>query len=219
MTHTDIINDIRCAERYDTELLAEADELCRMIMEGRLDSSALDPDTTMDLLVLTYANDLANSGRAFDKKLGLNVSDDEDLSFGAALLGAVIGARGSTGLTEDESADSLLKKVASYIYVRAYNRFRAEGTLMSVYIDPDERILNVLDPDTENVYSIDAMDLALGILGGFFNQEGDTVEQGEDGITIMLPLFDIDGLLTEKLGEHEPEVPDCRVIEYGGAVS
>lgn len=241
------IKDIYNVEKYDLSLIRDALAVMDEMMKGTLSKDDFTREELNCLVTLVYAHDFYVCGEGNEARVSFDSSDDSDYSFAGSLVGAILSAQFCETMSPEACSDSLFKKLASYIYVRAYNRFKAEGTLMSVCVDPNSRILNVWDGETESVCSIDAFELADRVLSGFMSSEdeeadddeteedfeeliasgsADAEEDGEEneddedgGFFFALPVSEIDGLLTDMLNEHNPEVPECYEIKYDSVAS
>ena len=160
------IKDIYNVEKYDLSLIKDAIAVMDDMMNGKISKNDFTREELNCMVMLCYAHDFYACGVGDTAKVVFDSTDDGNYAFGTSLMGAILSAQLCETMSPEESSDALFKKLASYIYIRAYNRFKAEGTLMSVYLDPNNRILNVWDGETESVCSIDALPISiLSIIG------------------------------------------------------
>lgn len=234
------IKDIYNVEKYDLSIIKGAVAVMDDMMKGKLSKDDFTREELNCMMVLCYAHDFYVCGEENGARVAFDSTDDGNFAFAGSLMGVILSAQLCETMSPGECSDALFKKLASYIYIRAYNRFRAEGTLMSVLLDRSSRILNVWDGETETVCSIDAFELADKVLSGFMSGEDmeaedeeeteENCEEGsleddpdeeedEGGMFFAIGVPDIEGLITDMLNEHLPEVPGGRGIRYTGVAS
>ena len=233
------IKDINNVEKYDLNFIEGMTGFINDLTSGKLTADDFTREELCCLSVLGYAHDFYACGKGADSPLvSFDKADDENMALAGTMTGLILSAQFNTEFTPEQNGELILKKLAAYIYIRAYNRIKAEGTLMSVRAIPGYEVLNVWDSETEKVCSIDVIDIAAEILNGFFSSESmfeadeetsdeeaaaedvevsdsDTEnEDDEDGSSpfMMIGVPDIDGMLTDVLNAHNPEIPDCHKV-------
>lgn len=213
------IKDIFDVDRYDATITEYAHELAGKMTDGEVPPEDLDPSEVIMQIILSYAHDFYLNGQSCGTPLKFDASDDTNNAYYEAINWALM------ALPKDEDGAVTLdmttfKKFASYIFIRAYNRFKSEGALVSVKVDDTSCILNVWDSKTEAVYSLNIFAIADDVIAMMFPQEGDIefAEEffgaAENGFSIksMYRVYAIDTVLTEALNAHEPEAAGGRSV-------